>query len=303
MTNDLISVILPVYNGGRFLSIAIESILHQSYKNLEFIIINDGSKDESKKIIEEYAKQDNRIIFINHQINTGLIDTLNEAIDKSKGNFIARMDQDDISTRDRIELQYKFLLANDLDICGGDFITIDENDEIKRKNIVPKTDIEILLTMASNVPFAHPSVMIKKEFLINNKLRYGLCGYKNAEDLDLWHLMHANDAKFGNLDYCVLKYRILSTSMSRVNNKRIKNEANYQFDTFVKKNEEKFQMAFEEIGKLVYVSNSIEQNVVKAVLRYLFITKNVKLFFKVIAKIKILNICIGLLSFLNFKYL
>lgn len=300
--NELISVVLPVYNGEKYLAEAIESILNQTYKNFEFIIVDDGSKDNSLEIIKKYEKQDNRIVVISRE-NRGLIATLNEGIEKSNGKFIARMDQDDISIKKRIELQHKFLLANDLDICGGDFITIDENDKIKRKNIVPKTDIEILLTMASNVPFAHPSVMIRKEFLTNQKLRYGLCGYKNAEDLDLWHLMYANDAKFGNLDYCVLKYRILSTSMSRVNNKRIKKEANYQFDNFIKKNEEKFKIAFKEIGKLVYVSNSIEQNVVKAILRYLFITKNMKLFFKVIAKINILNICIGLLSFLKSKYL
>ena len=240
----LISVILPVYNGAQYLSKAIESILNQTLINFELIIINDGSIDNSMEIIEHYANIDGRIIIIDRE-NKGLIYTLNEGIEKSEGEYIARMDQDDISIENRLELQYEYMLDNGLDVCGGNYIEIDaEAKEIGHKKVFQK-DYEILLAMATNVPFAHPSVMMKKEFLNLNKLTYGMNGYRNAEDLDLWMNMYNSGAKFGNINLLILKYRILSTSMSRTNIKKIRNESNIQFNKFVRQNKNNFKKAFE----------------------------------------------------------
>ena len=231
----LISVILPVYNGAQYLSNAIESILNQTLDNFEFIIINDGSIDNSIEIIEHYANIDSRIIIIDRE-NKGLIYTLNEGIEKSMGEYIARMDQDDISMENRLELQYAYMSDNGLDICGGGYIEIDaDSKEICHRKVFQK-DYEILLAMATSVPFAHPSVMIKKEFLNLNKLTYGINGYRNAEDLDLWARIHKCGEKFGNVNNVILKYRMLDNSLSRVNNSFVLQEAKSIFKQFRKDN-------------------------------------------------------------------
>jgi glycosyltransferase involved in cell wall biosynthesis len=104
-----VSVILPVYNSEIFLKSSIDSILNQSFKNFELIIINDGSTDSSEKIILNYLKKDKRIIYIKNFKNYGISRSLNIAIKKSKGEFICRMDSDDISHYKRIEIQIFFL--------------------------------------------------------------------------------------------------------------------------------------------------------------------------------------------------
>ena len=98
----LISIIMPVYNAANFLSQAIDSILNQTYSHFEFIIIDDDSKDNSWKIIKQYAKKDNRIRAFKNQINLGVSLTSNIATSKTKGKFLVRMDADDISFSDRI---------------------------------------------------------------------------------------------------------------------------------------------------------------------------------------------------------
>lgn len=299
--NRLISVVLPVYNGGDYLKDAIESILNQSYKNFEFIIINDGSNDDSIDVIRQYETLDNRIKVIDRE-NRGLIATLNEGIENSKGNFIARMDQDDISLPDRLEIQYNYMLENTLDICGGNFFTIDDKDNMLKENNVPKTQEEIIITMASNVPFAHPSVMIRKSFLENNKLEYGLNGYRNGEDLDLWMLMYNYGAKFGNINHTVIKYRVLPTSMSRKNHKRIKKESNIQFDNFVKTNLEDFENSFQILLGKKKNNNTIEKSIIRAVLRYSLLTYNSSIFFKSILILRPVNVLVGFLSFIRLKF-
>ena len=106
--NSLISVLLPVYNAEGFIAKSIESILDQSYKNFELIIINDGSTDKSLKICEEFKQKDDRIILLSKQ-NEGLTKALNFGIQHSSGYYIARQDADDISLRNRFQTQIKFI--------------------------------------------------------------------------------------------------------------------------------------------------------------------------------------------------
>ena len=106
--NILVSVILPVYNAQKYLEEAIESIINQTYTNFEFIIIDDGSGDNSLNIINKYQKQDSRILVITRE-NKGLVYTLNEGINQAKGKYIARMDADDISLSNRFEKQIELL--------------------------------------------------------------------------------------------------------------------------------------------------------------------------------------------------
>ena len=109
---------MSVYNGEKYLAEAIKSILNQTYKNFEFIIVNDGSKDNSVEIIKNYMKKDNRIVLIDRE-NKGLPYSLNEGISIAKGQYIARMDADDISLSNRFEKQIKYMEENKIDVCGS----------------------------------------------------------------------------------------------------------------------------------------------------------------------------------------
>lgn len=300
--NELISVILPVYNGSKYLSESIESIMNQTYKNIEIIIINDGSKDNSLDIINEYSDKDDRIKVISRE-NKGLITSLNEAIDNSNGKYIARMDQDDICLLNRLEIQYEYMIENNLDICGGNYIEIDEKGEKLSQRKVLQKNYMILLVLASNVPFAHPSVMIKKDFLEKNNLKYGLNGKKEAEDLDLWMNMYNSGAKLGNVNLDILKYRILATSMSRVNHKKIMKEVNNQFNLFVQKNLDEFYKAFHSINKSDLSNDNFDLIYVRALLRFSIFRFDLSLWFVCIKKLGILGIFKGLLSFIKLKYL
>jgi glycosyltransferase involved in cell wall biosynthesis len=293
-------VILPVYNGAPYLDEAIQSILSQTYSNFEFIIINDGSTDNSLEIINKYKSIDDRIKVISRE-NRGLIASLNEGIEKSKGIYIARMDQDDISLSKRLEIQYHYMLKNHLDICGGDFTNIDAQDNILEEYKVPKTKSEIIITLATHMPFAHSSVMIKKVFLTTNNLKYGLNGYRNAEDLDLWILMYENGARFGNVDENILKYRILPSSMSRTNNKAIKKEADIQFNNFIQNNRVDFENAFQILLNQKNISNAMQRNTMRVIIRYALLTHKTNFMFKAIEKLKISNIIMGVLSFIKSK--
>ena len=299
--SELISVILPVYNGEKYLKEAIESILNQTYTNFEFIIINDGSKDSSLEIIKEYEKEDERIIVISRE-NKGLIATLNEGIEKAKGKYIARMDQDDISLPQRLETQLKYMITNNLDICGGNYLIIDQNSKTISTSEVPENFSEILLTMVSNVPFAHPSVMIKKFFLDDKKLKYGINGYKNAEDLDLWINMYNKNAKFGNVREQIMKYRVIATSMSRTNHKKIKIESNASFNKLMKERKNEFEELFNHMERK-NLTNTMQLNLVRANWRYFFLNKNYKFLFLNFKKIRFYNVLKGTLSFFKYKVL
>ena len=126
----IISVVMPVYNAESYLEEAIESVVSQTFKDFEFIIIDDGSSDNSLEIIKKFSKNDNRIFYISRE-NKGIIHSLNEGLNKSSGLYIARMDADDVSYPKRLEIQYNFMVENKLDICGGDYISIGQDGLIK----------------------------------------------------------------------------------------------------------------------------------------------------------------------------
>lgn len=211
--NELISVIMPVYNGDKYLEEAIESILNQTFKNFEFIIINDGSKDGSLEIIQKYASLDERIIVVSRE-NKGLIATLNEGIDIAKGKYLARMDQDDISLAERFEEQINFMEKNlEIGVCGS---WIEVFGEDRKTSIwkITYNDLDLRVRLLFSVPFAHPSVMMRKQLINKCGLRYKE-QYKNAEDYKFW-LDFSKCTKFWNIQKPLLKYRYLETSVSRV---------------------------------------------------------------------------------------
>ena len=216
----MISVIMPVYNSVKYLSESIESVLNQTFSDFEFIIVNDGSTDSTKDILEKYSRLDARISIIEQQ-NMGIVASLNNAICRAKGQYIARMDSDDISHRNRLQLQFQYIDENKLDVIGSHYYEIDENGELLGLRLVPILMEIIDICLFTSVPFAHPSVMIRRKFLEDHHIQYGKDGYHFAEDLALWMKMHELGAKFGNLNEIVFSYRVLNNSLSRTKRRNI----------------------------------------------------------------------------------
>ena len=131
MINPLVSVVMSVFNGGIFLKESIESIINQSFKDLEFIIINDGSTDDSEIIIKEFAKLDSRIIQLN-QKNMGLTRSLNRGIKVASGKYIARQDADDISMPNRFNKQLFWLEKKGYEFCCSRALLMESRKTIPR---------------------------------------------------------------------------------------------------------------------------------------------------------------------------
>lgn len=207
-----LSVILPVYNGEKYLADAIDSVLVQTYINFELIIINDASTDGSLKILESYLKRDPRIRVIT-RANRGLPATLNEAVDNSQGKYIVRMDQDDICHPDRFLIQMEFLLNHsDVVAVGSAAIYIDQDGRMIC-TYFPDTEDEVLRKKFPESPFVHPSVMFSKEAFYNSgkyteKMRWG------GEDVTLFERM-SRIGKLHNLNVPLIYYRLMPGSMSR----------------------------------------------------------------------------------------
>ena len=120
MKKPRISVLMTAYNSQQYVAQAMESILNQTFSDFEFIIINDGSTDDTARIIRQYATRDSRIKFIDNKVNKGLISVLNQGLELCKGEYIARMDSDDISIPTRFALQLEYMDAHpDVGVLGG----------------------------------------------------------------------------------------------------------------------------------------------------------------------------------------
>lgn len=177
----LISVIMSTLNTNEdFLRESIESILNQSYKNLEFIIIVDGGNDD--RIISSY--KDERIKIIKHKEPFGLTKSLNEAIKISEGKYIARMDSDDISLVDRFTTQVEFMEKNkNIDITAMFYKEIGKSNKKTCEVFNKPSELKCKLFFTNVI--AHPSVMIRKEFLDKNKILYNE-NYIYSQDFELW---------------------------------------------------------------------------------------------------------------------
>ena len=158
----MISVLMPVYNSELYLKDAVQSILDQSYKNFEFIIIDDGSVDNSLDILESF--KDDRIKLVKKKNNNGYTSLLNESIDYAKYDYLARMDSDDVSHKDRLLKQFKFLLQNkDFSVVGSNIRLINTKGQFIRNGKYPETDKQIKSKLSNFSTFAHPACLIRKK--------------------------------------------------------------------------------------------------------------------------------------------
>jgi len=201
-----ISVLMPVYNAQKYIKVAVESILNQTFTDFEFIIINDGSSDESLKIIEGYALQDARIKVINRE-NKGLIKTLNEGLKLAKGKYIARMDADDISLPLRFEKQIQYLEEHSDCIAVGTLAKlIDSDGDVigPMGSLTAHSEIDNAHLNGKGGAIVHPSAMFRTDEVLSEG-GY-LEGFMHAEDLELW-LRLAEVGKLANIPETLFLYR------------------------------------------------------------------------------------------------
>lgn len=222
-----VSVIMSCYNEKvEWIEQSIKSIINQTYKNMEIIIVNDNPKN--KKLIELlkiYLLKDNRIKIINNNENLGLVKSLNKALKNATGEYIARMDADDISHRNRIERQVKYLIENkEISIVSTYANIIDENNvKIGKydKNPVDFNKIKKILKYRNN--FIHPTWMFRKNIL-DILIEYNEVPY--AEDYEFLCRAVTNEYKIATIPELLLDYRMRESSIS--NSNRLKQQASFQ---------------------------------------------------------------------------
>ena len=207
-----ISVVMSVYNAGAFLRPAMDSILGQGVRDVEYVIVDDGSTDESPRVLRDYAERDSRIR-LTVRGNKGLTVTLNEALEQARGEFIARMDCDDVGVPGRFQKQLAFLRAHPDVVCaGGHFELIDEKSRLLTRLRPPSDDETIQqLLLRGHTAICHPAAMMRRDALT----RVG--GYdpffKTTQDLDLW-LRLGEVGKLANVPEVVLRFRQHGGSVS-----------------------------------------------------------------------------------------
>lgn len=207
--NAFISVILPLYNAEKYILSAINSVLIQEKVEFELIVIDDGSTDNSVRIVESIS--DPRLRFYKKE-NGGIISALNLALSISTGSIIARMDADDIMEPCRLSKQLDFLAKNKLDVVGSFIKLINENGLTIGSKDFPVKNCEIISALPFFNPICHPSTMMKKEVLIEAG-GYSV-GTDGAEDFDLWCKL-SRKHRLGNIPEYLLRYRLTPQSLSR----------------------------------------------------------------------------------------
>lgn len=204
-----VTVLLPVFNGEEYLRETMHSILKQTYLNFEFLIIDDGSTDNSPEIINSF--QDSRIRLLKNPTRLKLSGALNRGIEEARGKYIARMDADDIAFPNRLAAQVEFLDSHpEIGMCGTAIEIFGKEPE--RIDIYPKATEDIRSYGLFDCPFCHPSVMFRKELFNKFNLRYN-GEYYPTEDYELWSRV-IELFPTANLGQVLLRYRIHDKSMT-----------------------------------------------------------------------------------------
>lgn len=211
--NDIdVSIVMPVYNTEIFIKTAIESILQQTLRNFEFIIIDDCSTDGTLQVARIYASTDKRIVIVESEKNEGLVKQLNRGVAMARGKYIARMDGDDISHEERIKIQFEFLEKNkDIGLCSTFFRRFGTIDEPVQLPIEDK-NIKAGLVFSSTI--CHASVMARSELM--KEMLYEE-GFPAAEDYRLWTKL-AFRTNFFNIPFYLYGYRHYGTNSSMTTN-------------------------------------------------------------------------------------
>jgi len=225
---DFISVIMAAYNAELYIEESIQSILEQISVNFELIVVNDGSVDQTESIIKKIAKNDDRVILIN-QINQGLPKSLNNALRIAKGDYIARMDADDIALPDRLYTQLQFLKKNDdINIVGSYLIAFGDGKKRIWKFPICKYECDAMMLFRN--PLAHPAIMLRRcvfemSGVYDDKFAYD-------QDYELW-ARASSDHGIANIPKVLLKYRIHESQMGALYTKNNRIESQQKTQLFL----------------------------------------------------------------------
>lgn len=210
----LVSVIIPAFNEKpSMISLAIDSILKQTYQNIEIHIFDDSTKPETKEAIDAFAK-DPRITIHRASTRIGFIKSLNMGLEAAKGKYIARMDGDDYSDPDRFQKEVEYLETHSqVMVVGGQMNIINENDQVISSRKYPQGGMKFFLFSCVRNPLAHPTVMIRRE-IVDKGYRYDET-LRMSEDLDLWLRLMYNGYKLANIKDTVLNFRVMDNFLEK----------------------------------------------------------------------------------------
>ncbi|OGS70082.1 MAG: hypothetical protein A3G95_01055 [Flavobacteria bacterium RIFCSPLOWO2_12_FULL_31_7] len=197
-----LTVIMPVYNGEKYLKEAVDSVLNQTFADFDLLILNDNSSDGTASILEEYAQKDARVVVVTKTSNEGPANLRNEGIDKANTPLIALLDADDIALPTRFEKQIHVLEANeDLALCGTWFTIFGDKKEKVIKHAVEHEDLKVQFLHSCGL--GNSTVMFKKSAIKNLRFEHE---YVPAEDYGLW-IEFISNSKFYNLPESLVRYR------------------------------------------------------------------------------------------------
>ncbi|HWP00781.1 MAG TPA: glycosyltransferase [Methylococcus sp.] len=207
-----VTVLMPVFNGEKYVATAIQSILRQTFRDFVLLVIDDGSSDSSVAIVQSFG--DCRIRLVRNRENIGIVETLNRGLDLVETELVARMDCDDVALPERIEKQVAFLEQNaDVGMCGTAYELFHESF---RQTIRPPCGHEeIVYGLLEDNVFLHSSVMIRMSVLNAWGLRYD-GRYRHAEDYELWTRL-SRYTRLGNLPEVLVRYRSHPENISNTN--------------------------------------------------------------------------------------
>ncbi len=212
-TVPLISVIIAVYNGESYLQLALDSILGQTFKDFELIIVNDASTDNTREVLSEYA--DPRITLITNETNLGQTVSLNKGLAIARGQYIARHDADDISHPDRFQIQVNFLDQNpDIGLLGTSYEIIDFQGRTIEIALLPTSNDELKTRLQVSNIFCHGSIMMRKNCL--EKVGGYNEAFRVSQDYDLW-LRMSEHCQLANLSDLLYKFRFTKGSITAEN--------------------------------------------------------------------------------------
>lgn len=209
MNEPLVSIITPVYNAERFLSDTIKSVQNQTYKNLEILLIDDCSKDNSAQIIKEFQKYDNRIKYIKLKKNSGASVSRNEGIRNAKGRFIAFVDSDDIWKPEKLEIQIKYMLKENLGFTFTSYRYMKENGELTNK--IAKAPSKINYNgLLKNTIIGCSTVVIDKDIVDYFEMPL----VRRGQDTATWLQILRKEKYAYGIEQDLVNYRLVGESLS-----------------------------------------------------------------------------------------